>query len=270
MKPTISYIICSMPRSGTHLLGEALQNTGRAGRPDEYLLCDHQGRMGNEVGSIAELYGKKTLEEFLDVVTELGSSSNGVFGVTIMGGYFHTILDNYRTLPQYQDIENDYDLMNKLFYTPQYIWLIRRDKVRQAVSMYKALQTNVWKKETLPANRIKSTPKFDFDKIDFYHNRFLSAEKEWKLYFTQHNIIPFKVIYEDLVDNYEQTAIDLLDFLNLSTDDLTFEPRQLKKQANSLNDEWITQYHTIKQAQTKSPSFKQRLKRKVDSIIQRL
>lgn len=271
MNPTTSYVICSMPRSGTHLLGEALQNTGRAGRPDEYFICDHQGQMENQFGNIAELYGKKTLEEFRELVTELGSSPNGVFGITIMGGYFHTVLDNYRVLPQYQDM-GDYDLMNALLYTPQYIWLIRKDKVRQAVSIVKALQTNVWRKQTHSDDEVEHTPIFDFDKIDFYYNRILSAEAEWELYFKKNNIVPFKIAYEDLVQNYEQTAVEILNFLNLPADNLTFASRQLKRQANRSNDEWVSQYHAIRQsqAQTGLSGLKQRVVRKINAIISTL
>ena len=36
MQPTLSYMICATPRSGSTLLCKALQNTGLAGKPDEY------------------------------------------------------------------------------------------------------------------------------------------------------------------------------------------------------------------------------------------
>jgi trehalose 2-sulfotransferase len=240
-----------MPRSGTHLLAEALQNTGCAGKPDEYLICDHEGRLENERGNIAEIYGKKTLEEFRELVLDLGSTPNGVFGVIIMGGYFHTILDNYRTLPAYQGMEA-YDLVNALLYNPKYIWLIRRDKVKQAISIVKALQTNVWRGDG--ATAVQQEPKFNFQKIEHYRQRLVQADEEWEQYFNAHGIEPFKVFYEDLAKTYEETAYNILEFLQLPTDNLTFGPRKLHKQADQQSDEWLAQYYAIKEHSNSLPA----------------
>ncbi len=260
MKPTISYIICSMPRSGTHLLGEALQNTGRAGRPDEYFICDHDGRMENQTGNIANLYGEKTLEEFRQLVLELGSTANGVFGITIMGGYLQMIVDNFHTLPQYQNL-GPYELLNTLFYNPKYIWLVRRDKVKQAVSIVKALQTNLWRKSKEMPNIRNQQLEFDYKGIEHYQKRIIAAEERWETYFKEHDIIPFKVVYEDLIDAYEQTAIAILDFLNIPTNDILFGPRQLRRQADDLTEDWIARYLDI-QKLLQSPSPLTRLKQR--------
>jgi trehalose 2-sulfotransferase len=250
MIPTTSYIICAMPRSGTHLLAEALQNTGRAGKPDEYFICDHKGQLENERGNIAEQYGKKSLEEFRDLVLELGSTPNKVFGVIIMWSYFHTILDNYRTLPTYRGMQS-YELVNKLLYNPKYIWLIRRDKVKQAISIVKALQTNVWRGDM--AAQSFSEPKFDYQKIEHYRQRLQEAEAGWEFYFNSHSIEPCKVVYEDLAKTYEETAYHVLRYLQLPTENLTFAPRKLHKQADQLSDEWLAQYEAIRQSRLVQP-----------------
>ena len=255
MKPKISYIICAMPRSGTHFLGERLANTGRAGKPDEYFICDHEGRLENERGNIAEIYGQKTLPDFRDLVIELGSTPNGVFGITIMWSYFHTILANYRTLPRYREM-GDYELLQSLLYDPRYIWLIRRDKVRQAVSLSKAIQTNIWKKPG-EGKRVEARrePEFNFHAIEHYRRRLEEADKRWDNYFETHGIQPFRVVYEEFVKHHEETTRAILAYLHIPAADLDFTPPRLQKQSDETSDQWVARYHEIKESRAGSSFF---------------
>jgi len=247
MNPKISYVICATQRSGTHFLGEALQSTGTAGDPDEYLICDQNGRLQNEQGNIAQIYGKKTLEEFHQLVLELGSTPNGVFGITIMWNYFYKIRRNYQHLSQYQGLDAA-EFMDTLLLSPKYIWLIRRDKMRQAVSWAKASQTGIWSRPKDITLVPKREPVFDFLLIDHFYREILTGEAGWANFFQSNDIEPLKIIYEDAVEAYEQTVFDILDYLEISySDELTFRERRLQKQANRLNEEWADRYRRMKQ-----------------------
>ncbi|MCB8944618.1 MAG: sulfotransferase domain-containing protein [Ardenticatenaceae bacterium] len=246
MEPKISYIICATPRSGSHLLCEALKNTKLAGIPDEYFIT-HEGKLPNETEHIIKRYGKKTLEEFRQLVFEVGSTPNGAFGISILRGDIPHILNNYRELPQYREL-TDPQLMNVLFNNPKYIWLTRQDKVRQAVSLAKAVQTDVWRQSTHEQFERKQEPVFDFHSIDFRYNRLVEDDLEWSQFFAQQNITPFKVVYEELVNNYEQTAVAILDYLNIShPEKIEFGERRLQKQADRLSEEWVARYNETKQ-----------------------
>lgn len=246
MKPRITYVICATPRSGSHLLAEALQNTGLAGAPDEYLLCDDDGRLQNEQDLIAERYGKMTLDEFRDLVLKLGSTPNGVCGVIIMWHYLPDILRNFRQLPQYQGLK-DPELMNALLVNPKYILLIRRDRVSQAVSWARALQTGIWSQPKGITVVPKQEPRFYFRLIDRSYERVLASEAGWAHFFKMYGVEPFQVVYEDLVEAYEQTALSVLDYLGIPyPDSLAFGERRLQKQADGLNDEWTERYTRIK------------------------
>ncbi|MCA9921510.1 MAG: hypothetical protein KC421_04015 [Anaerolineales bacterium] len=246
--PNTSYIICATPRCGSHLLAEALQTTGIAGKPDEYFHTNKYGQLQNEAGNIAEIYGKKSLEAFRELVWELGSSPNGVFGIILHWNYLHHVVNNYQSLPQYQNL-NAAELFDAIFHHPKYIWIQRRDKVHQAISWIKASQTGVW----IQSKNAKSKPKqakelaYDYFKIDLHYNFFVESEKAWADFFAAHQIEPFIVIYEDLVEKYEQTRLDLLDFLQISYDDTTaFAERKLQKQGDSLNEIWAQKYRQQK------------------------
>lgn len=246
MKPHVSYVLCATQRSGTHFLGEALQSTGVAGNPDEYLICNNRGQLQNEQGNIAELYGKKTLAEFRRLIVELGSTPNGVFGVTIMWNYFRRILENYRQLPEYQELEAA-ELMDALLFSPKYVWLVRRNKVRQAVSWAKAAQTGIWSHPRGTNVIPKQEPKFDFLLVAHFHREILAGEAGWSHFFETNGIQPFKLVYEDVVQACEQAVFDLLEFLTIPRpEDLGLGDRRLQKQADGLNEEWATRYRRMK------------------------
>ena len=63
-----------------------------------------------------------------------------------------------------------------------------------------------------------------------------------------HNITPFTVIYEDFVLHYEETALRILDWLNICyPENLVFGPRRLLKQADSVSENWVQKYRVTKQ-----------------------
>src|SRR3954471_21691833 len=122
VKPTLSYLICSTPRSGTTLLCEALTNTGIAGHPEEYY--QHRRRTGlprrpreyfeegGETPEIARILGTysrvdeelavydprrfPSYREYLDWTIEAGTTPNGVFGAKVMWDYFNGFVDRLR------------------------------------------------------------------------------------------------------------------------------------------------------------------------------
>ena len=100
MKPRLAYVVCGVQRSGSRLLSEALQSTGLAGNPREYLLCNEEGRWEDPDGWWARTYGVKTRADFLAQVLELGTGPNGVFGLDIKWNYFGYAVKNLRELAE--------------------------------------------------------------------------------------------------------------------------------------------------------------------------
>jgi LPS sulfotransferase NodH len=88
VKPSTSYLVCASQRSGTTLLCRALADTGVAGRPDEYFLAvderDHPEWRGWEHGPFGRAHQARDREHYLDIVSDLGSTPNGVFGAKLM------------------------------------------------------------------------------------------------------------------------------------------------------------------------------------------
>jgi trehalose 2-sulfotransferase len=158
-----------------------------------------------------------------------------------MWNYSHLKIDKLTALPGYEGLRAP-ELMRELFPNLHYLWMVRRDKVRQAVSWAKAAQTDIyaWHKGNGPIP--KQEPTFDFTFIDNLHQLILEGEAGWQSFFDACGVQPIKVIYEDFIENYEQTALRILDTLKIPhPKDLQFEERRLQRQAGALNELWAEQ-----------------------------
>jgi len=137
MKPKRSYFVCKTNRTGSQLLCEALRFTGIAGQPNEHLYI-------GEKSDYYKAYGTRTGEELLAKIVELGSTPNGVFGLCVELPKTEALAFIRQVIRQDFPFESLPDLLRSLFPDPKYIWLTRRNVVRQAVSWWKASQSGIW------------------------------------------------------------------------------------------------------------------------------
>jgi LPS sulfotransferase NodH len=242
MKPILSYAIVGVQRSGTTLLCESLKNTGIAGVPGEYFLSW-------ENGSWAQEHFVSTRREFIKLIIEKGTTPNGVFGINIMWNTFsEETVPRLRELPEFNRVPRHL-LLQKIFPNLRFIWIIRRDKVRQAVSWAKAGQTDIWASHQLEHGKPKQKPAFDFQMIDGLYNLILKGESGWAQYFNDCGIEPFKLYYEDLAESYESKTIEVLKYLGITVPgNLKICEVPVQKQADAINDEWTAKYLEIKKA----------------------
>ena len=240
-----SYAVCAVQRSGSSLLCEALKNTGLAGVPEEYFLY-HEDENSWENGRWAREHGVISQPDYIRLVLEKGTTSNGVFGTKLMWNYFPYVIRYLQRLPEYAGLEAP-QLLYKLFPKLHFIWIVRDDKVRQAVSWAVAAQTGIYAAWQVENNPPVQEPKFDFVLIDNLHRLILEGEQGWQNFFAACGVTPFKVVYEELVATYETTALEILDYLHVPyPDNLVFGKRKMKKQATTLNDEWTQKYRAMK------------------------
>lgn len=242
MKPFQNYIVCAVQRSGSSLLCEALTSTKLAGVPEEYfLLCKDSWW--------AQQHGISSHDAFLNLIIQKGMTSNGVFGCKIMWNCFGEIVDRLRELPSLAKLD-DSVLMEHLFQNPKYIWVVRHDKVRQAVSWTIAAQAGLYASYQRPLP--EQEPKFDFTMIDNLHRLIEVGEQGWSNYFERANVKPLTVVYEDFVANYDATIKQILHFLEIDyPDSQVFSPTtlDLNRQSPSRDEEWKSRYWEIKELQ---------------------
>lgn len=258
MQAHTSYLICAAPRSGSYLLCEALRNTGLAGWPDEYLdteavsssardaLPPSPGYVWHEWRDTPPSWSTAAdIRVTLHRVLEKGTTANGVFGAKALWDQFAGFVDKLQEFPEYHNLAAP-ALMPALFPNLRYIRLIRRDKVRQAISLWRAFQTNQWAwlaGQPAPSNVELS---FNYDHIAFMHHLIIEAEAAWQQYFADCGVTPLVIWYEDLVQRYEATALEVLRYLDIPVPtDLTFGPRYLRQQADAHSEEWIRLFRAM-------------------------
>ena len=214
-----SYLVCATPRSGSTSICESLKATGVAGWPDEFfearfhsrvprapheyfeelgapdvshILGPHRGP--RRIPEYSSLLGVATYAEHLQRTHRLGTTPNGVFGAKLMWGHladltqFARAMDAYRTLPLA-------GLLHELVGNPRYVWVTRRDKVRQAVSLWRAIQTSVWRHGEDDDDM--ADLRYSSDALRHLVRRLVDHDTGWELFFAQASIEPLVLTYED-------------------------------------------------------------------------
>ncbi len=250
MQPRITYIICSIERTGSYLLSDALRRTGIAGQPQEFFHPSYMAKLPKEAGEgDYAAYFKQIMVE--------GTTPNAVFGAKIHWSHMRDLLHRLRNLPAYSDKPLS-DLLPGLFPNLRYIQITRRDTLRQAVSLLKARQTDVWWEMDawVRHNRRAPTqvPTFDAVALDRIIYQIEAHEAAWAGYFKECGVQPFEVVYEELVHShaqYEEIIRQVLHYLDISIPhSLTIPETRYKKQADDSSEEWVKRYLQLKVART--------------------
>lgn len=218
-----------------------------AGYPEEYFPeRDACGRV--DVATGAALKDPDTwrsdwtstpFEQCLDRVLRSGTSPNGVFASKLKWVNMPYLDETLGTL-QEQDSLSLAEHLDGLLPNLRYVWVTRRDKLRQAVSLVKARQSAQWKSTTAPRS---GGLDYSFHLIEVALRRILQEEWAWEEYFGQAGITPITVVYEDLTRNYESTVRRLLGDLEISLPrDYAFPAPRLDKQADAVSEEWVERY----------------------------
>jgi len=122
------------------------------------------------------------------------------------------------------------------------IWTTRRDKLRQAISLARASQTQIWRVRA-GAPRETGEPVFDAASIEGYRLQIETWESQWQRYFAERGIDPFRVVYEDFIANYESTVRQLIGWLGVPTPDAYPVPAPtLERLADPTTEEWVERY----------------------------
>jgi LPS sulfotransferase NodH len=132
---------------------------------------------------------------------------------------------------------NDVDLLRNAFPRLQFLHVVRRHKLRQALSKARAEQTGLWKVQA--GKKVQQEPRFDAELIERCLKDGELQEGAWDRFFKHASVEPFRVEYETLCENYEVTIRAVLEFLQISL------PRGYRigapvtiRQSDELSREW--------------------------------
>lgn len=185
----IACFVCGSQRTGSNVLCEALTLSGVAGRPTEHFVPSFEGddavghvHAGFERSAWARGRGIETFPEFFDAVLCDGSTPNGVFSTKLMWNAFGALLEKLAELPDCRTLAPAARL-HAAFLRPRFVFLRRRNRVRQAVSWALAAQTGHFSTAAAATRPPFATPAFDIDLLDGLHRLIREAEAGWSAFF---------------------------------------------------------------------------------------
>ena len=244
MKPCVSYTIWFSQRTGSTLLCKALESTGIAGKPAEWLL----------VSSGAELYthyGVTSPSALQRKLWQLGSTPNQVFGLkyAISEPHFSSVIEIFRQFPECNGrLCSAWEVWENAFPNGKHIFMTRRNKVRLAVSWWKAIQTQEWHREkgTKPtAKDVRDL--YSFDAINALYVESVMREAGIQEFFTEAGIVPLTIVYEDFVQCYETTVLDILADLGIPSNGVKVTPPYYDQLADEVSQNWAQRFRQERQ-----------------------
>src|SRR5213075_1338289 len=132
----------------------------------------------------------------------------------LMSWYLDDFLARLRAAHDFGNSKtSDHELLCSAFPRLRFLRIVRRHKLRQALSTARALQTGLWKVQK--GKSIRREPEFDPDLIEQSLHEAERQEKIWDDFFRRIGIKPFNVEYEKLYHNYEATIRVVLNFLTI-------------------------------------------------------
>lgn len=243
-----SYLLCCVPRSGSWLLADLLEQTDVAGRPEEYFRPDHRVQWSKEWG----IPVKAPFSSYVGAALANTTTDNGVFGAKTHWYQLEWLIGELRALPGADPDVTDKALIEQWLPHPRYVHLYREDTVRQAISYYRAAYSDRWfhlvdeDLGTSEGRFIRPVPMPD--KPDWGHVRFLediviTHERCWAEFFARSGIAPLEIRYEDMILAHEQTLLRVLDFLGVRLAPGTPLPLpRLRRQADEETERLAEEY----------------------------
>ncbi len=152
---------------------------------------------------------------FLRAVQREPATANGVWGSKMMWNYLPDAVARLRAWPRLGVGAGAADpvVLAAAFPGLRYVWLRRQDKLRQAISWWRAAATGQYALERGQA--AAEPPEFDRDGIGRLLWLARASEAGWRDWFAAHSIRPLEIVYEDLIEDVDRAARSVAGFLDV-------------------------------------------------------
>jgi LPS sulfotransferase NodH len=210
-----------------------LHETRRAGRPKQFFLPKYERDYALKSGLDPDDFAG-----YVRGIIPATATSNEVFGFKLMGWYLQEFLARLRETRAFGggSAAQDLEMLRTAFPELQFIQIVRRNKLRQAVSKARAAQTGLWKIQD--GNSATAEAEFDPDLIARCLEDTRREEMIWNRFFERLRVQPCRIEYEDLAEAYAGGITAILRFLNIRP------PRRSRlrpvtiRQTDALSREW--------------------------------
>jgi LPS sulfotransferase NodH len=232
--------ICTIPRTGSSLLSADMRSTVALGEPREYFNPNRMGRLIEQWGLVAG-----DLDAYIAELKKRTASPNGIVGIKLM-------------VSQLIGLEKDglldsggrgrlRTLIDRFEAEALVVQLLRRDKLRQAISLMKARQTGKWG----VLRKAVRDPKYDRDELASIIVELVRWESQWQREYEASAITPaMDLVYEDLPAHRDETLLEIAERLEIPDPQAVVANRdrdevQLERQADELTESWVDRFAGI-------------------------
>jgi LPS sulfotransferase NodH len=242
-RPTKSYLIWFSQRVGSTLLAQTLEDTGLAGRPREWFNAP-------DVARILTTLGVADGPELRELLWRDATTPNGVLGIKCGIGP-----------ALYEELGALFGSWDAVLPNCKHLFMTRRNKVRLAVSWWRAIKTEEWHRPNRfdPPTAVgdgvaKAAPP---NPVDLYHYAAIDhllidanlREAEMQERFDRLNIVPHTIVYEDFIASYEATIRDVLRFLEIEESrNIRVPPPAFDRLADEVSERWYERFISERRA----------------------
>lgn len=225
------YIVCSTPRSGTNFL--------------KHILMSHD--MGFPSEHSPKFYPIETERDIY--VTTYHSYETQIWSRTLFYSHLMELINTYKRLKGLPEDMRDIDVFRETHPGIKFIYLHRKNRLRQSISYVKAKQSGVWelRKNAEPPN----FEDYIYDKagIDEMIKTLNRENRGWCKWFKDNEIELLGLVYEECVKFPIDTLKKCADFLEADVPisqkhlDIAMQnPLFPKKQSDEITYMWLKKY----------------------------
>jgi trehalose 2-sulfotransferase len=223
------FCICFSARSGSTLLCNDMTRKG-LGAPTEYFQLPESPLILDQ--------------PLADYLVELVDGSPGAyFGLKVAWQQAYELTKRLRD-------EGDPGVsfpLGSVFPDLAYIHVVRRDKIGQAVSSWRAVSSDIWH-WPVGASVDPGRPEYDFETIKLHFVQMVAEEWLWKSHFEQQSIVPLTIHYEDYLADRAGHLRRIAEFLGAPESESTLE-----ESLHLMRDGWTEQIVQLVQADLEAP-----------------
>ena len=230
-----SVFICTLPRTGSSLLAADMRSTNALGFPREFFNRPRYERLTEKWG-----VPRGDLPAYIEQLHARTASPNGVMGVKLMVRHLDILAKEGMLPPEPGRLRN----LTKTFGDVVVIKLLRKDKLRQAISLTKAQQTGKWgvlKEQT-------GEPFYDREALVANLVRIVEDEAMWERELEASELEPAITLdYEDIPGRRDELLLEIADLLELPDAEAIVANRdrediKLRVQSDDLTEEWYDRF----------------------------
>ncbi|MEM1273313.1 MAG: Stf0 family sulfotransferase [Pseudomonadota bacterium] len=241
-----SYMICTVPRSGSTMLCKLLEATGIAGRPNSHFHVPSLDRWLEDYGLVGADFSsqREALYAVFEAAIARGKNGSDVFGLRMQRASFSYFMDQLAIL--HPGDLTDAERIEAALGPTLFVHLSREDRLGQAISRLRAEQTGLWHLHAdgteLERQRPQRADGYDRAAILAHMRMHMQLDAAWKAWFERERIAHLTVSYKALTANPHAVLADILSALGLDASVAQNVAPQTTKLADETSRRWRARF----------------------------